>query len=550
MSEEVTKQLSDFGLSDKEANIYLALLRSGKARAGEIARKLQLNRMIVYRVLTKLQERELVKATMEKPMKFIPIPLEKALDLLIRETETKLSLMRDRHGAVLDEWKSVLTEPSVSDAMSFRIVQGRKQIYELLAKMFKSADNYIRLVTTKKDLVRFQYVDLDDALKRAAKRGVKVQIVIQYEDDKLDILPRYAAFASIKIVPISKASRLFISDDKEMIITFTTDDSMALNSKQETCLKIESREGKSLNTVVDIFANFWESADELDLPETISKAGEDLKILRTESVFTHFLETVIGSAETELLIGIPKNSTPSIKEKIMTEVAKRANQLPVRMILFADSNDLNRVDLLRKIDAYHSELLQNMQFIIKDRKEILVSLQMNASDENARMKHVWSNSRLYVESMAELVAGFWSKSQPIDSRITELKRIQMAPRCIAELRDYLERGNWKVTVPGVISPTPEIKFDFSLLAEDKKGRKLVAEFINGGYNNFEVITSFYARAMNAGADSLNLVAVPVLSPEETSFAEYCSMKVIQANDPSELSSTLNQPPVAHHTGSS
>ena len=115
----------------------------------------------------------------------------------------------------------------------------------------------------------------------------------------------------------------------------------------------------------------------------------------------------------------------------------------------------------------------------------------------------------------------------------------MAPRCIAELRTYLERGNWKVSVPGVISPTPEMRFDFSLLAEDQKGRKLVAEFINGGDNNFQIITSFYAKAMNAGADSLSLVAVPQLSPEESSFAEYCSMKVIQANDPSELSYTLN-----------
>ena len=549
MSEEVTKQLLDFGLSDKEANIYLALLRSGKARAGEIARKLQLNRMIVYRVLTKLQERELVKATMEKPMKFIPIPLEKALDLLIRETETKLSLMKDRHDAVLDEWKSVLTEPPVSDVMSFRIVQGRKQIYELLTKMFKSADNYVRLVTTKKDLVRFQYVDLDDALKRAAKRGVKVQIVVQYEDDKLDILTHYAGFASIKVVPISKATRLFIADDKEMIITFTTDDSMALNSKQETCLKIESREGKSLNTVVDIFANFWESADELDLPETISRVGEDLKVLRTDETFNHFLHNMVGSAASELLIGIPKSSPPDAKERIMEEVAKRADQVPVRMILFVESNDLNQIDLLRKIDAYHSDLLQNMQFIIKDREEILVSLQVNASEENARMKHVWSNSKIYVESMAELVAGFWAKSQPIESRMTELKRTQMAPRCIAELRSYLERGNWKVAVPGVVSPTPEVRFDFSLLAEDKKGRKLAAEFVNGGDNNFQTITSFYARAMNAGVDSLSLIAVPKLSPEESSFAEYCSMTVIQASDPSELSSNLSQQFEVHHVPS-
>ena len=540
MSENTTKQLLDFGLTDKEANIYLALLRSGKARAGEIARKLQLNRMIVYRVLTKLQERELVKATMEKPMKFIPISLEKALDLLIKETETKLTLMRDRHDAVLDEWKSVLTEPLASDVMSFRIVQGRKQIYELLAKMFKSAEKYIRLVTTKKDLVRFQYVDLDDALKRAAKRGVKVHIVIQFEDDKLDILNHYTSFASVKVVPISKATRLFIADDKEMIIAFTTDDSMALNSKQETCLKIESKESKSLDTVVDIFSNFWESADELDLLEPKSKVEEDLKMLRTDEAFSKSLQNLIESASTELLVGIPKGTPRDIKDTIMTEVEKRAKQVSIRMILFVDSNDLGRQEMLRTIDAYHSDLLQNMQFIIKDRQEILVSLRLAPSDGGVRMKHVWSNSKFYVESMTELLRGVWAKSETIESRITELKRTQMASGCIKELKNHLERGNWKVIVPGIISPKPDVRFEFGLLAEDTKGRKLAAEFINGGdSNNFQVITSFYGKAMNAGVESLNLISVPAMSLEEVNFAQYCNMHVIQANDMDELSSKLN-----------
>jgi sugar-specific transcriptional regulator TrmB len=541
LSENVTRQLLGFGLTDKEANIYLALLRSGKARAGEIARKLQLNRMIVYRVLTKLQEREIVKATMEKPMRFIPIPLEKALELLIKETETKLGLMRDRYDVVLDEWKNVLTEPPASDVMSFRIIQGRKQIYELLAKMFKSAGSYIRLVTTKRDLVRFQYVDLDDALKRAAKRGVKVQIVIQYEDDKLDILANYAGFASVKVVPISKATRLFIADDSEMIIAFTSDDSMALNSKQETCLKIESKQGKSLDTVIDIFANFWESADDLDMPENSSGAEEDLKMLRTEEAFNRSLQSMVESAGTELLIGIPKDGPSSMKEKIISEVSKRASQLSTRMILFIDSDDLTRLELLKRIDAYHSDLLQNMQFIIKDRKEILVSLRLNPSEEGVRMKHIWSNSKLYVESMTQLLTGVWAKSEPIDARVAELKRAQLAAACVTELKDYLERGNWKVLVPGVISPTPEVRFEFGLLAEDKKGRKLAAEFINGGdSNNFQVITSFYGKAMNAGINSLSLISIPAMPVEESSFAEYCNMRVTQANDVSELPSKFSQ----------
>lgn len=542
LSEAIVRQLLDFGLTDKEANIYLALLRNGKARAGEIARKLQLNRMIVYRVLTKLQERELVKATMEKPMKFIPIPLEKALELLIKETETKLGLMHDRYDAVVDSWKTVISEPPTSDVLSFKIVQGRKQIYELLGKMFKSASSWIRLVTTKKDLVRFQYVDLDDALKRAAKRGVKIQIVIQFEDDKLDIVKHYASFASIKVVPISKATRLFIADDREMIITFTTDDSMVLNTKQETCLKIESTEGRSLDTVVDIFSSFWESADELDLLENMSsKSEEDLRTLKTEEAFTKTLESMVETAESELLIGIPRDASPAMKEKIITEVTKRAGQLYVRMLLFADAEDSKHAELLEKVDAYHSDLLQGMQFVIKDRREILVTLRLNPSESSARTKHIWSNSRLYVESMAESLAGLWRKSEDIGARLTELKRTEMATGCIEELKAALERCNWAVQLPGVISPTPEVRFEFGLVAEGPKGRKLAAEFVNGGNsNNLELITSFYGKAMNAGVDSLWLISVPEMAQQESSFAEYCNMHIIQAQTINELSMKLTQ----------
>jgi len=319
-----------------------------------------------------------------------------------------------------------------------------------------------------------------------------------------------------------------------------------LNSKQETCLKIESKESKSLDTVVDIFANFWDSADELDLLETASKGEEDLKMLRTDEAFTKTLQNLTETATTELLIGIPKGCPADMKDRIMTEVAKREKQVSIRMILFVEPTDLSRVELLRNVDAYHSDLLQNMQFIIKDRKEILVSLQLHPTAEGVRMKHVWSNSRLYVESMVELLTGVWAKSEPVDTRVIELKRSQMAAGCITEFKNSLERGNWKVLEPAVISPKPELRFEFSLLAEDKKGRKLVAEFINGGEsNNFQVITSFYGKAMNAGVDSLTLLSVPTMSIEEANFAEYLNMKVVQADDIEELSSKLNEREPVH-----
>jgi sugar-specific transcriptional regulator TrmB len=536
LSEAIVRQLSDYGLSEKEANIYLALLRSGKARAGEIARKLQINRMIVYRVLTKLQERELVKATVEKPMKFIPVPLEKALDLLIKESESKLGLMRDRYDAVIRGWNNIDREPAATDVLSFKIVQGRKHIYELLQSMFNSADKYIRLVTTKRDLVRFQYVDLDDALKSASRRGVKVQIVIQYEDDKFDIISHYVSFASVKVVPISKATRLFIADDKEMVITFTTDDSMALNTKQETCLKIQSTEGKSLDTLVDIFSNFWESADELDMLSNMStKPLEDLKTLKSEEAFNRTLESMVQNAQSRLIIGIPKDASRSAKEKIITEASKRANQLDVRALLYVDAEDLEQVKLLGGAETHHTELLQSMQFVVKDQSEILITLYLNETENALRCKHIWSNSRLYVESMTGLLTDLWHRSVDVANRIDELERLKMTSDCLSKLKSVIERNNWTVESFDPSASGKGLGSQFPLLAENTKGVKLAAEFMRSGdERNLELITSFYGKAVNAGVDKLFLVSTSPVTSKELSLAQYFNMYTLDARSIEEL----------------
>jgi sugar-specific transcriptional regulator TrmB len=541
LSQDIAKQLLDFGLSDKESNIYLVLLKNGKARAGEIARRLQLNRMIVYRILTKLQERELVKATMERPMKFIPVPIDKALDLLIKETESKLTVMKGRYDTVLDRWSNVMSEPPGTDVLSFKIVQGRRQIYELLLKMFGSAEKWIRLVTTKKDLVRFQYVGLDDALKKASKRGVKVQIVVQYEDDKLDIIPHYVNFASVKTVSISKATRLFVADDREMIITFTTDDSMTLNTKQETCLKIQSTEGKSLDTVVDIFSNFWDSIEEFEITPTTNMT-EDVKMLRTDGAFDSALKLMIESAKSELLIVIPCGTPASIRDKVLTELSGRSNQVYTRIILHVDQECWNKWgNLLQSVDAYHSDVMRAMQFIIKDKQEALVTLRLNSKKE-IRLKHVWSNSNLYVESMSELQADIARTCVAIDERRNELTKKKLGEECLSDLRSILEHNGWMVKVPGHINQDGT-DVEFGLIAQSRDGETLAADFTLGGEDKnrecLSTITSLYGKAMTCGADVTCLICLPSPAVEDVTLADYLGVRIVGAENREELSAKLS-----------
>src|SRR5659263_131777 len=54
VTESIIKMLDDFGLNEKEAQLYVHLLRYGPKRAGDLARSLKTYRLEVYRKLTSL----------------------------------------------------------------------------------------------------------------------------------------------------------------------------------------------------------------------------------------------------------------------------------------------------------------------------------------------------------------------------------------------------------------------------------------------------------------------------------------------------------------
>lgn len=537
--ELIVRQLVDFGLSDKEAMIYVALLTMRKVRAGEIARKLQLNRMLVYRTLARLSERELVKVTMEKPMRFVPVPMDVALKMLVKETESRLDQMKYRHDAILEEWNSMDTAPTETEALSFRVVQGRKQIYSLLGKMFKSAEKQIRLIVGVQDLTLFQYVDLDDVLRRSSKKGIKIEIMVQHGNEPLDIINNYVNFTRVRLVPMTRAMRLFIVDNRELAIAFAPYDSMTLNTRQDTCLYIESVEGKSLVTLADMFSNMWDSADEFE--ELVSTtSAENVRILRDEDSLRRAMNDMISGAKSGIALGIPSCLSLSDKAKLVQLVTSKPDQVPVRIDMHINSSDLPKLEEnLSKADTYHTEKLENMQFLIVDRKEILVTLYLNEPRRERKCKHIWSNSGTYVDLIMNFAKDIWSKSIPFGEKIRELRRLETSRIWLSEVGSELERLNWKVHTPGHVSSKEGEVFEFSLMAEGDSGKRVAVEFIAGGNgDNLGTIASLYGKAISCGVKSLYLVFTSPVKPEEASFAEYCNIRLLEATTREKVASQI------------
>lgn len=106
-SEELRRELENFGLPPKEARVLIHLSRYGPLKAPEVAQALSIHKTETYHVLTDLQNKGLVVATFEYPMKFAAVSFDKALSVLIEQERKRLMEFERRKHELCRLWKSL-----------------------------------------------------------------------------------------------------------------------------------------------------------------------------------------------------------------------------------------------------------------------------------------------------------------------------------------------------------------------------------------------------------------------------------------------------------
>lgn len=118
------EELQEFGLSNTEAKIYLALLELGKSKAGEITKKSNVNRTNVYDALERLIEKGLVSYVSENNKKVFEAVNPQRLAEILKNKQDKLI-------KIIEELKSRYQKnQKQEDAFVFRGKNGIKSLFE------------------------------------------------------------------------------------------------------------------------------------------------------------------------------------------------------------------------------------------------------------------------------------------------------------------------------------------------------------------------------------------------------------------------------------
>lgn len=169
------EKLERFGLSNKEAKIYLSLLESGGSPVSDIAKKAGINRSTAYVLLESLSRYGLVSTFEKGGVKlYNPAPPDRLIHYLEESVKKYTELIGSAHG-ILPELKSMYvgvgTKPKVQ---FFEGHEGIKTVYEDTLTSKEDIRAYASIENMHKTLPGY----FPEYYKRRAARNIKIRAIL------------------------------------------------------------------------------------------------------------------------------------------------------------------------------------------------------------------------------------------------------------------------------------------------------------------------------------------------------------------------------------
>ncbi|MGZ7171896.1 MAG: TrmB family transcriptional regulator [Halobacteriota archaeon] len=175
--DQFTRRLIGFGLSEKEAQLYLHLLKYGPKTPSPLAKSLRTYREDVHRTLTSLIEKGLVRPSLDSPTLYAAVDLDMALDAVVKKHESELREMEARKRELQELSQRQRFRPS-EEVATFKILKTIKELLAVSIPVIDEMQNEWLIVTPAYLSVVASRFGVNDAAAEFIKRGGKVRCII------------------------------------------------------------------------------------------------------------------------------------------------------------------------------------------------------------------------------------------------------------------------------------------------------------------------------------------------------------------------------------
>lgn len=168
-------RLIEFGLSEKEAQLYLHLLKYGPKTPSPLAKSLKTYREDVHRTLTSLIEKGMVRPSLDSPTQYTAVELESALESALKKHETELREMEQRKRELEELSRQQRFRPS-DEVSTFKILKSVKDVMTVSLSALASAEKeWMAVIPPIASVLSSLFVIEDD--KQFIGRGGKIRFI-------------------------------------------------------------------------------------------------------------------------------------------------------------------------------------------------------------------------------------------------------------------------------------------------------------------------------------------------------------------------------------
>jgi sugar-specific transcriptional regulator TrmB len=160
--EKLKDELSKFGLTANQSKVYIYLGKYGSKTAPEACRALKIPRTETYHLLTTLQNKGIVSATFQHPIRFSALPLDKAVWVLVNAEKERVKSLEKQEKEIVELWNGIPDfniGPVEQKEDKFQMLQGANQINSKIHDMINNSSEEVLVWGSEKDFLRFYHSD-------------------------------------------------------------------------------------------------------------------------------------------------------------------------------------------------------------------------------------------------------------------------------------------------------------------------------------------------------------------------------------------------------
>lgn len=410
MLSEAAKELAYYGLTYKEALVYLNLLTKNGCKASELAEGMEMQRTAVYEILNELQGRAIVRRTLERPFRYYAVPIKSVVDAHLTEYSRQLREKELKKSSLLASLESLPIEKP-ADTDFFQVVQDRDAIYDKIKELCGEAEKEIFIASNHPLSVIIRY-DIDSVCKRVVSKGVKVKLLSNLQHSEISLIKEVSKICEIRHLPILNSDFFIIDKHVVMLVR-----NSSLPPFKETAIWVNSTSFRE--TIVALFNEWWsrsEGAMQYVLEQKKAVAhNEVFSCLNYECIKPFALRMYSSAKEEIFLVGLNEKFFRHPAEKEGQEIIKQKslNKKITVQVLARLSKDTypELVELSKYAEVRVTSFPVVATVDIVDRNEVLIQDLTDLIGEGAYLA-TWMRSPSVAASFRHLFDYVWDHSKP------------------------------------------------------------------------------------------------------------------------------------------